>query len=115
MMPTIVLDEGKPYMIVGTPGGSTIITSVLQSILNVMEFGLSPEEAVNKPKFHHQWQPDVIYVEEDFPMEVRTELEAMGYELEVRSSIGRTELILIDQDGIHSVADKRGDDSTAGY
>jgi len=115
MMPTIVLDNGKPYMIVGTPGGSTIITSVLQSILNVMEFGLSPEEAVNKPKFHHQWQPDVIYVEEDFPMEVRTELEAMGYELEVRSSIGRTELILIDQDGIHSVADKRGDDSTAGY
>src|SRR5690625_7832693 len=66
MMPTIVLDNGKPYMIVGTPGGSTIITSVLQSILNVMEFGLSPEEAVNKPKFHHQWQPDVIYVEEDF-------------------------------------------------
>lgn len=115
MMPTIVLDEGKPYMIVGTPGGSTIITSVLQSILNVMEFGLSPEDAVNTPKFHHQWQPDVVYVESDFPKEVRTALEAMGYTLEERSPIGRTELILIDEEGIHAVADKRGDDSAAGY
>lgn len=115
MMPTIVLDNDKPYIIVGTPGGSTIITSVLQSILNVMEFGLSPEDAVNKPKFHHQWQPDVIYLEKDFPMEVRSELEAMGYSLEERSPIGRTELILIDQNGIQSVADKRGDDSAAGY
>lgn len=115
MMPTIVLANDKPYMIVGTPGGSTIITSVLQSILNVMEFGLSPEDAVNKPKFHHQWQPDVIYLEKDFPMEVRAELEAMGYTLEEREPIGRTELILIDQNGIHSVADKRGDDSVAGY
>lgn len=115
MMPTIVLDNDKPYIIVGTPGGSTIITSVLQSILNVMEFGLSPEDAVNKPKFHHQWQPDVIYLEKDFPMEVRAELEAMGYTLEERTAIGRTELILIDQNGIHSVADKRGDDSAAGY
>lgn len=115
MMPTIALANDKPYMIVGTPGGSTIITSVLQSILNVMEFGLSPEDAVNKPKFHHQWQPDVIYLEKDFPMEVRAELEAMGYTLEEREPIGRTELILIDQNGIHSVADKRGDDSVAGY
>lgn len=115
MMPTIVLDNNKPYMIVGTPGGSTIITSVLQSILNVMEFGLSPEEAVNTAKFHHQWMPDVVYIEADFPKEVRTELEAMGYELKERGPIGRTELILINEEGIHAVADKRGDDSAAGY
>lgn len=116
MMPTIVLDKNnQPYMIVGTPGGSTIITSVLQSILNIMEFELTPEEAVNTPKFHHQWKPDVLYIEADFPNNIAEELIEMGYTIEKRSPIGRTELILIDEEGIHSVADKRGDDSAAGY
>lgn len=115
MMPTIVLDNNKPYIIVGTPGGSTIITSVLQSILNIMEFDLSPEDAVNQPKFHHQWMPDVIYVEVDFPMSVREELQNMGYTIQERGDIGRTELILINAEGIHAVADKRGDDSASGY
>lgn len=115
MMPTIVLDNNKPYIIVGTPGGSTIITSVLQSILNIMEFDLSPEDAVNQPKFHHQWMPDVIYVEADFPMSVREELQNMGYTIQERGDIGRTELILINAEGIHAVADKRGDDSASGY
>jgi len=115
MMPTIVLKENKPFMVVGTPGGSTIITSVLQSILNVMEFDLSAEEAVNKPKFHHQWQPDVIYVEQDFDQEVVRELTDMGYELKERAPIGRTEMILVKDGKIHSAADKRGDDSAAGF
>src|SRR5699024_7992836 len=95
MTPTIVLKDKKPYIVVGTPGGSTIITSVLQSILNVMEFGLSAEEAINKPKFHHQWQPDIITVEDDFPKEVVQKLEDMGYKIEYRGKIGRTEMILV--------------------
>lgn len=115
MTPTIVLKDDKPFMIVGTPGGSTIITSVLQSILNVLVFDLSAEEAVNSPKYHHQWMPDVIYIEKDFPQAVRAELEDMGYELEERSPIGRTELILVKDGKIHAVADKRGDDSAAGF
>lgn len=115
MMPTIILKDDKPFMIVGTPGGSTIITSVLQSVLNVMEFDLSAEEAVNKPKFHHQWQPDVIYVEEDFDENIREELKKMGYKLEKREAIGRTEMILVRDGEIHSAADKRGDDSAAGF
>lgn len=115
MMPTIVLDNNRPYMVVGTPGGSTIITSVLQSILNIMEFELTPEEAVNTPKFHHQWKPDVIYIEDDFPSNIAYQLEEMGYTIEKRSPIGRTELILIDEKGIHAIADKRGDDSASGY
>lgn len=115
MTPTIVLKDDKPFMIVGTPGGSTIITSVLQSILNVLVFDLSAEEAVNSPKYHHQWMPDVIYIEKDFPQAVRAELEDMGYELKERSAIGRTELILVKDGKIHAVADKRGDDSAAGF
>lgn len=115
MTPTIILKNDKPYMVVGTPGGSTIITSVLQSILNVMEFGLTVEDAVNKPKFHHQWKPDQVVVEKDFPKDIRADLEDMGYEIKEIDAIGRTEMILIKNDTLHAAADKRGDDSAAGY
>lgn len=81
-----------------------------------MEFGLSAEEAVNNPKYHHQWQPDVVFVEKTFPKEIREKLEELGYKIEEREAIGRTEMILIDENGkIHAVADKRGDDGAAGY
>jgi len=116
MTPTIVLKDKKPYIITGTPGGTTITTSVFQTLVNLLEFGMSAEDAVNKPKFHHQWLPDTIQVEKEFPMEVRTQLEQMGYKLRQRSTIGRTELILVWPDGrIEAVADKRGEDHAAGY
>lgn len=116
MTPTIVLRNGKPFMVVGTPGGTTIITSVLQSIVNVIDFGLSPADAVNKPKFHHQWLPDEVYVEKEFPKEVRTTLQQMGYTIKEREAIGRTEMIVVAPNGsITAVADKRGDDSVAGW
>ena len=63
MTPTIVLKNNKPFIVVGTPGGTTIPTSVYQTIVDIIDFKMSPEDAVNKPKFHHQWLPDVIYVE----------------------------------------------------
>ena len=63
MTPTIILKDGKLYMILGTPGGSTIITSVLQTILNVHEFGMDIQSAINAPRFHHQWLPDKIEFE----------------------------------------------------
>ncbi|MCP6462360.1 gamma-glutamyltransferase, partial [Klebsiella pneumoniae] len=78
MTPTIVLKDGKPFIVVGTPGGTTITTSLFQSIVDVIDFGLSASDAVNKPKFHHQWQPDLLYVESDFPKEVINELKEMG-------------------------------------
>ena len=116
MTPTIVLKEGKPFIIVGTPGGTTIPTSVFQTLVNILEFGLTAEEAVNRPKFHHQWLPDRISLERDFPETVAEELRKMGYEIHRRSAIGRTELILVMPDGkLEAVADKRGDDSAAGY
>ena len=116
MTPTIVLRNNKPYIVVGTPGGTTIPTSVFQSLVNIIDFNMSAEDAVNKPKFHHQWYPDVIYVERDFPAEVQEELKKMGYTINPRSPIGRTELILIHENGtIEAVADKRGDDHASGY
>ena len=115
MTPTIVLKNNKPYIVVGTPGGTTIPTSVFQSIVNIINYNLSPADAVNKPKFHHQWLPDVIFVEKDFPKKVREELIAMGYTVQERGAIGRTELIQIDKKKITAIADKRGDDDARGF
>lgn len=116
MTPTLVLKEGKPVLVAGTPGGTTIPTSVFQTIINVIDFGLSTEEAVNRPKFHHQWLPDTVYIESNFPLPARKALEGMGYRLEERSSIGRTEVIRVLPDGrFEGVADHRGDDAAAGF
>ena len=115
MTPTIVLKENKPYLVVGTPGGTTIPTSVYQTLVNILEFGMNAEDAVNKPKFHHQWLPDVVYLEKDFDAATKAALEAMGYKINVRGQIGRTELIKIENGKITAVGDKRGDDAAEGY
>ena len=118
MTPTIVLKNNLPYLVVGTPGGTTIPTSVYQTLVNILEFNMSEEDAVNKPKFHHQWLPDEVFIEKDFPATVAGELRKMGYKITERSEIGRTELIRITQEGgrkITAIADKRGDDAAAGY
>ncbi|TXF79144.1 gamma-glutamyltransferase [Chryseobacterium sp.] len=114
MTPTIVLKDGKPFIIVGTPGGTTIPTSVYQSIVNLIDFKLSPERAVNSPKFHHQWLPENVLVEKNFPEFTIKELEKKNYKMEKVSQIGRTELIIIDEKGnATAVADGRGEDSVA--
>lgn len=116
MTPTIVMKSNKPFMVVGTPGGTTIITSVLQSIVNVIDFNLSAYEAVNEPKFHHQWLPDELYLETTFPIATMEKLKKMGYIIKGRGSIGRTDMILVNKDGtLDAVGDNRGDDSAAGW
>jgi gamma-glutamyltranspeptidase/glutathione hydrolase len=120
MTPTIVLKDKQPYLVIGTPGGTTIPTSVLQTIVNILDFGLSIEDAVNKPKFHHQWQPDVIAIENGFPETVANALKGMGYTLTKRGQIGRTEVIKISRKGrkklsFEAVGDIRGDDHAAAY
>ncbi len=116
MTPTLVLKDGKPFMVLGTPGGTTIPTSVFQSIVNVVDFNMNATDAVNKPKFHHQWLPDEVLVEKGFSAGTKTELERMGYNLKDRSAIGRTELIKILPDGRREVAaDTRGDDDAEGF
>ena len=116
MTPTIVLKNNKPWIIVGTPGGTTIPTSVYQTLIDIIDFKMSPEDAVNKPKFHHQWLPDVIDVEDTFNKNVVDELRKMGYKISVKSGIGRTEVIMIQPDGtIIGVGDGRGEDAAVGY
>jgi gamma-glutamyltranspeptidase/glutathione hydrolase len=115
MTPTIVLKGGRPLLVTGTPGGTTIPTSVLQTLVNVIDYKLSPEEAVNRPKFHHQWLPDLVYVEKDFDSGTVKALEKMGYVLKKREAIGRTELIMIRGKELIGVADKRGEDDAEGY
>jgi len=116
MTPTIVLKENKPFIVVGTPGGTTIPTSVFQTIINIVDFGLSTEDAVFKPKFHHQWLPDWVDLEKGFPEAVRKSLESMGYKTVQRSGIGRTEVIKVLPDGkFEAIADNRGRDSAEGW
>ncbi|HSC52206.1 MAG TPA: gamma-glutamyltransferase [Phnomibacter sp.] len=116
MTPTIVLKNNRPFMVVGTPGGTTIITSVLQSIINVVDYKMNGFDAVNKPKFHHQWQPDEVKVEPDFPLDIRKQLEAMGYKIVESGYWSATDQILVKPNGkLETVGDKRGDDSVAGY
>lgn len=114
MTPTIVLKNGKPYIVVGTPGGTTIPTSVYQSIVNVIDFKMTPSLAVNSAKFHHQWLPEMVFVEKNFPESTLKILEQKNYKFEKRGGIGRTEMIVIDENGnATAVADSRGDDSVA--
>ncbi len=114
MTPTIVEKNGKLSMIVGTPGGSTIITSVLQTVLNVYEFGMSMQEAVTAPRFHHQWLPDVVDFEpERFDYEFIKKLQAKGYDIKEAYTriIGRVDEIHLSEDQkITTGADPRGDD-----
>ena len=115
MTPTIVLKNNAPYLVVGTPGGTTIPTSVFQTIINIIDFGMSAVDAVNKPKFHHQWLPDVIFMEKTMNDTTIAALQNMGYTITKRGSIGRTELIQIIGKKIIAVADGRGDDAAEGY
>jgi gamma-glutamyltranspeptidase/glutathione hydrolase len=116
MTPTIVLKNNNPYLVVGTPGGTTIPTSVFQTIVDIIEFDMSPREAIDLPKFHHQWLPDTIYTEKTFPDSTKLALENKGYKVTQRDNIGRTEVIRVNSDGtFDAAADKRGDDSAVGY
>ena len=119
MTPTIVEKNGKLLMSVGTPGGSTIITSVLQTILNVHEFNMTMQEAVEAPRFHHQWLPDEIRMEPNrFGTKTINTLEQKGYTINEERSpvIGIVDGILILPNGtLEGGADSRGDDAAVGF
>lgn len=115
MTPTILLKNGRPFLVVGSPGGTTIPTSVFQTILNILDFKMSAEDAVSAPKFHHQWLPDQIDIEKGFLTSTISNLEKMGYKVHVRGSIGRTDIIAVTNGKFTGVGDPRGDDDAEGY
>ena len=118
MTPTIVKKNGKLCLVLGSPGGPTIITSVLQTILNFEIFGFEIQEAVDKPRFHHLWLPDKIYYEDGIINDkIREDLENNGFILNNQNStIGRVDAIHVDENNfLFGGADKRGDDKSVGY
>jgi gamma-glutamyltranspeptidase/glutathione hydrolase len=117
MTPSLVEKNGKLFMVVGTPGGTTIITSVFQTILNVIEHGMTMQEAVSAKRFHHQWMPDAIIPENGaFTDAVKAELEKKGHKMMPRNAIGRVDAILVKKKKkLEGGADPRGDDMAVGY
>ncbi|MDB4920823.1 gamma-glutamyltransferase [Mucilaginibacter sp.] len=117
MTPTIIEKDGKLFMVVGTPGGSTIITSVFQTILNVIEFDQDMQQAVSSKRFHHQWLPDQVNIEKGAFDDITIEkLQQKGYKIISGGASGRVDAILVTKDGYYQGgADPRGDDSKMGW
>ncbi len=112
MTPTIVMKNDEIYAIIGSPGGATIITTVLQVLLNLIEHEMSPFEAVQASRFHSQWLPDIVNVEKNaFSAGIQNKLKEMGHELKTIATIGKVEAIVRKhKNSFIGVADRRGDD-----
>lgn len=116
MTPTMVLKDGKPWLVTGSPGGARIITTVLQQIVNAIDFGMNPAAATNTPRFHHQWLPDELRLEVGFSPDTIQLLENAGYDVSVKPSMGRTQTIQIIDDTMYGYSDPRNPDGSAiGY
>ena len=118
MTPTIVLKDQQPYLLVGAPGGATIITTVLQVILNSTIYGMDIQEAVSAPRVHSQWYPDVVYGEiRGMSEDVITNLQELGHVVEVHpwGYMGRANCIMADSTGYYGGADPRGENAAVGY
>ncbi|WP_247146445.1 gamma-glutamyltransferase [Escherichia coli] len=117
MSPTIVVKDGKTWLVTGSPGGSRIITTVLQMVVNSIDYGLNVAEATNAPRFHHQWLPDALRVEKGFSPDTLKLLEAKGQKVALKEAMGSTQSIMVGPDGeLYGASDPRSvDDLTAGY
>ena len=115
MTPTIVLKDGKLYMVIGAPGGGRIITGVTQAVLNVIDFGMNMQEAIDAPRFHHQWQPDRLQMETGFSPDTTALLRAKGHEIAPIPNVALVESILVDGGWLQGASDGRGHGKAAGY
>jgi gamma-glutamyltranspeptidase/glutathione hydrolase len=116
MTPTILTKEGKLFMVVGGPGGGRIITAVLQTILNVVDFGMNVRDAVDSPRFHHQWRPDEISIESGFSPDTNRLLEQRGHKVETSASVARIFAVVVQPDRwLSGWSDGRSYGKTGGY
>jgi gamma-glutamyltranspeptidase/glutathione hydrolase len=116
MTPTLVLKDGKPFLVTGSPGGARIITTVLQIVMNVIDHGMNIAEASVAPRIHHQWLPDELRVEEGLSLDTIRLLEGLGHKVVVKDSMGSTQSIVHQEEGLYGYSDtRRWGALTAGY
>ncbi len=116
MTPTIVLKDGKPWLVTGSPGGARIITTVLQQVVNAIDFGMNPAEAAATPRFHHQWTPDELRIEKGFSNDTLAVLRQWGHNVALKPSMGRTQTIQVRDGMLYGASDPRNPDGQAlGY
>jgi gamma-glutamyltranspeptidase/glutathione hydrolase len=116
MSPTIVLKDGKPWLVTGSPGGARIITTTLETIVDMIDFGMNPAEAASTVRFHHQWLPDELRIERGLSPDTVRLLTEMGYKVVVKPAMGRTETVEVTPEGFLGYSDPRDPDGlTAGY
>ena len=116
MMPTLILKDDKPWMVTGSPGGARIITTVLQTVINSIDYGMNPAEAASVPRVHHQWQPDELRVEKGLSPDTLRLLQNWGYDVQTKAAMGRTQTIQVGADGFYGYSDPRNPDgATLGY
>jgi gamma-glutamyltranspeptidase/glutathione hydrolase len=115
MCPTIVTRDGKPYIVVGSPGGPAIINAVLQTILNIVDFGMNAQEAVDQPRIHHQWMPDTLRVENTLSPDTIELLRKRGHQIQLTGAIGDIAAIRVDGQWIEGAADGRTEAAAKGY
>ena len=115
MNPTIVTRDGKLFMAVGAPGGSRITTGVLQVILDVVDFHMNAQDAVDLPRFHDQWKPDILYLQKGFNPDVEAALVKMGYKTKPINDVGRVEAIVVRNGLLEGGTESRHNGKVAGY
>jgi gamma-glutamyltranspeptidase/glutathione hydrolase len=115
MTPSILTKDGKLFMVVGGPGGGRIITAVLQAILNVVDFGMNVQDAVDAPRFHHQWKPDKITMERGFSPDTIRLLQERGHEVEVIPAVARIFAIVADGGWLQGAPDGRSYGKAVGF
>lgn len=116
MTPTLVLKDGKPVLVTGSPGGARIITTVLQTVMNMIDYGMNPAESAAALRVHHQWTPDELRVEQGFNVDTKRLLEARGHTVNTKASMGRTQTIQRNAHALWGYSDPRNPDGlTLGY
>ena len=115
MTPTIVLREGRFFLTVGSPGGPTIIATVLQVLVNVLDFHMNVQDAADSPRIHHQWMPDRISLEREFPPATVSQLKARGHKIKKRGPIGEVAAIQKEGEWLAGGVDSRMEGAAKGY